>query len=200
LREWWVRTVLVLSAPRAVFVALRADSGEEAAQRSEPVLLIVILAGIAFVLSTHAAGRLMDPPNGYDALLIPVWTFLAGALYGGVAYWALGGVLQLTAVGLGTQGSYRRSRHVLAFAAVPVALSLVLWPVKLALFGSALFQAGGRDSGTAGTVFAVLWLAFLGWSVCLLVIGVRAVHGWTWLRAAATAAPTVVLGGLFLFF
>jgi hypothetical protein len=83
---------------------------------------------------------------------------------------------------------------------VPVALSLVLWPVKLALFGSALFQAGGPDSGTAGTVFAVLWLGFLGWSVCLLVIGVRAVHGWTWLRATATAAPTVVLGGLFLFF
>ena len=55
--------MLVLSAPRAVFVALRADSNEEAAQRSEPVLLIVILAGIAFVLSTHAAGTLMDRPT-----------------------------------------------------------------------------------------------------------------------------------------
>jgi hypothetical protein len=200
LREWWVRTVLVLSAPRAVFVALRADSKEEATQRSEPVLAIVILAGIAFVLSTGTSGRLMDPPNGYDAILIPVWAFLGGALYGGAAYWALGGVLQATAIPLGTQGSYRRSRHVLAFSAVPVALSLVLWPLKLAVFGSSLFHAGGADSGTTGSVFAVLWLGFLAWSICLLVLGVRAVHGWTWPRAALTAAPTVVLGGLFLFF
>ncbi len=200
MEEWWLRTVLVLSAPRAVFVALRADSNEEAAKRSEPVLLIVILAGIAFVLSSNAAGTLMDPPNGYDTILIPVWAFLAGALYGGASYWVLGGVLQVTAVRLGTQGSYRRSRHVLAFAAVPVALSLVLWPLKLALFGSALFRAGGDDSGTTGKVFAVAWLGFLAWSICLLVLGVRAVHGWTWLRAAVTAAPAAVLGGLFLFF
>ena len=88
---------------------------------------------------------------------------------------------------LGTQGSYRRSRHVLAFSAVPVALSLVLWPLKLALFGSALFRAGGDDSGAMGKVFAVAWLGFLAWSICLLVLGVRAVHGWTWLRAAVTA-------------
>ena len=57
MREWWLRTVLVLHSPRAVFVALRDDDPEAAAQRSEPVLLIVLLAGIAFVLSTHAAGR-----------------------------------------------------------------------------------------------------------------------------------------------
>ena len=112
----------------------------------------------------------------------------------------LGGVLQVTAVGLGTQGSYRRSRHVLAFAAVPVALSLVLWPLKLALFGSSLFHAGGDDSGTTGKVFAAAWLGFLAWSICLLVLGVRAVHGWTWVRAAVTATPAVVLGGVFLFF
>ena len=200
MREWWLRTVLVLSAPRPVFVALRADSNEEAAKRSEPVLLIVILAGIAFVLSSNAAGTLMDPPDGYDMILIPVWAFLAGALYGGVSYWVIGGVLQVTGVVLGTQGSYRRSRHVLAFAAVPVALSLVLWPLKLALFGSSLFHAGGDDSSTAGKVFAVAWLGFLAWSICLLVIGVRAVHGWTWARAAVTAAPAIALGGVFLFF
>ena len=38
LREWWLRTVLVLSAPRAVFVALRDDSRGGGRSRSEPVL------------------------------------------------------------------------------------------------------------------------------------------------------------------
>jgi hypothetical protein len=200
MRDWWLRTVLVLSAPRAVFVALRSDSKEDAADRSEPVAAIVILAGIAFILATHNAGTLLDPPNAFSYLTIPVWAFAGGALYGCGAYWLLGGVLQLTAVPLGTQGSYRRSRHVLAFAALPVALSLILWPLKLALFGSSLFHAGGDDSGTGGRVFQVLWLAFVGWSICLLVIGVRSVHGWTWARSAATAAPAVALGGALLFF
>ena len=60
--------------------------------------------------------------------------------------------------------------------------------MKLALYGARLFHRGGADAGTGGQVFAVLWLGFLAWSVCLLVIGVRAVHGWTWARAAAAAA------------
>jgi hypothetical protein len=192
--------VLVLSAPRAVFVALRNDSKQDLADRSEPVLAIVILAGIAFVLSTSTAGRLMDPPDGYAPSIVPVWAFLAGALYGGVAYWVLGGVLHLCSVGLGSQGTYRRSRNVLALAAVPIALSLVLWPLKLAFFGSAPFHSGGEDSGVEGEVFAILWLGFLAWSIALLVVGVRAVHGWGWGRAAAAAAPTVALGGLLLFF
>ena len=71
----------------------------------------------------------------------------------------------------------------LAFAAVPVALSLVVWPVKLALYGEDVFRTGGSDSGAGAHVFTVLWLVFLAWAVVLLVIGVRAVHGWSWSRS-----------------
>jgi hypothetical protein len=196
-REWWLRTVLVLTSPRAVFVALRAD--DEAADRAEPVLLIVILAGIAFVLSTATAAHLMDPDpigGGYDGTLVAVWAFLAGSLYGGVAYWLFGGALHGASVALGSQGSYRRSRHVLAFAAVPVALSLVLWPLKLALWGSAVFHEGGADAGGGGKAFAVLGIGFLVWSAFLLVLGVRAVHGWTWARAALAAAAPIALAAV----
>src|SRR5206468_3984467 len=52
MRDWWIRTLLVLQAPRPVFVALRDDSRESASERAEPVLLVVILAGIASVLAT----------------------------------------------------------------------------------------------------------------------------------------------------
>ena len=155
MREWWLRTVLVLSAPRAVFVALRDDRPEEAARRSEPVLAIVWLSGIAFVLATRTTAHLMDDQD-YDNLLVAVWVFLAGGLYGGIAYWLLGGILHRSSLLLGSQGSFRRSRHVVAFAAVPVALSLVLWLVELALYGDALFHRGGADAGSGGTVFEVL--------------------------------------------
>jgi len=194
-REWWLRTVLVLQSPRAVFVALRQDDPADISARSEPVLLIVLLAGMAFVLSTRTAAHLMDDGD-YDGLLVAVWAFLAGGLYGGVAYWVLGAILHWSSVVLGSEGSFRRSRHVIAFAAVPVALSLVLWPVKLALYGDALFRTGGADSGSGGRMLGWLWVAFELWSAGLLVTGVRAVHGWSWGRAALAAALPVALVAL----
>jgi hypothetical protein len=196
-REWWLRVVLVLTAPRAVFAALRDD--DDAAQRAEPVLLIVWLAGMAYVLSTTTAAHLMDD-HDYDGLLVAVWTFLAGGLFGGFAYFLLGGALHGAAAALGSQGSYRRARHVLAFAAVPLALSLVLWPVELAIWGDALFRRGGPDAGNAGRVFEALDLVLLGWSASLLVIGVRTVHGWTLGRAGAAALAPAALAAAFLVF
>jgi hypothetical protein len=196
MRDWWLRALLVLQRPRPVFVALRDESKESLADRAEPVLAIVLLAGIAGVLSTSAAGGLMDD-SSYDGLLVAVWAFVAGSLYGMFGYFAVGALLHGGAKALGSQGSYRRARHVLAFAAVPIALSLLVWPVKLAVYGEALFRSGGSDHGTGVRAFDVAEVAFLLWAAALLVIGVRSVHGWTWGRAgaacaAAIAAPVVV--------
>jgi hypothetical protein len=192
MRDWWLRAFLVLQRPRPVFVALRDSSKESLADRAEPVLAIVLVAGIASVLSTAAAGRLMDD-SSYDGLLVAVWAFIAGSLYGMLAYFAFGALLYGGGKALGSQGSYRRARHVLAFAAVPIALSLVLWPVKLAVYGESLFRTGGSDHGTGVRVFDALEVAFLLWAAVLLVVGVRAVHGWTWPRAGAACAIAIVV-------
>lgn len=191
-RDWWLRTVLVLQSPRAVFAALRDESSESTAARAEPVLLVVWLAGMASVLSTATAGRLLDD-HEYDGLLVLVWTFLAGGLYGGLAYWAAGGALYGGVKALGSLGSYRRSRHLLAFAAVPIALSLVVWPFRLAVYGADVFHRGGADSGTGGTVFGLVALAFVLWSLVLLAVGVRVVHGWTWARSVSAIGAAVGL-------
>jgi hypothetical protein len=191
MRDWWLRTLLVLQRPRPVFVALRDDSKQSLGDRSEPVLAIVLLAGIAGVLATGTAGRLLED-NDYDGLLVAVWAFIAGGVYGAFGYFAIGGLLYAGCKALGSQGTYRRARHVLAFACVPIALSLVLWPVKLAVFGEDVFRRGGSDAGVGGDVFALLTLAFVAWAAVLLVIGVRAVHGWRWGRALL--ASSLALG------
>ena len=99
-------------------------------------------------------------------------------------YWLIGGALYLGARGLGGLGDYRRARHLLAFALAPLALSLLLlWPVELAAFGTDVFRRGGADEGAAGTLFEGLELAFAVWSASLLLVGVRAVHGWSWWRS-----------------
>lgn len=195
-RNWWLRTLLVVQAPRPVFAALRDDSAEAAGDRSEPVLAIIFLAGIAGVLATRTAGRLMDDSD-YDAILVAVWAFIAGGIYGATGYWLIGWLLHRGAIAFGSAGSYRRARHVVAFASVPIALSLALLPVKLALYGSDVFRSGGADAGNGGKVFALLQLACFIWAGVLLLIGVRTVHGWTWGRAggalaAAAAVPVAI--------
>ena len=41
--------------------------------------------------------------------------------------------------------------------------------------------------------FAGLTYAFVAWAVVLLVIGVRAVHGWTWQRALGACGLAVAV-------
>jgi hypothetical protein len=186
----------VLQRPRPVFVALRDTSADSLSDRAEPVLLVVFLAGIASVLMTGTAAHLMDDST-YDGLLVAVWAFIAGGIYGFFAYFVVGALLHGAVKALGSQGTYRRTRHVLAFAAVPIAFSLVLWPFKLAAYGGDWFRTGGSDAGAGGAVFDLLTYLFFGWALVLLVTGVRSVHGWTWARAAwacalALAAPVAV--------
>jgi hypothetical protein len=197
-RDWWLRTLLVVQRPRPVFVALRDDSRDAVSDRSEQVLLIVLLGGIAYALASPTAAHLMDNTD-YDGLLMAVWAFLAGGIVGVFSYFTLGGLLFLAVKAFGSQGSYRRARHVLAFACVPLALSLVLLPVKLAIYGEDIFRTGGSDRGNGLIAFSVLELAFVVWTLVLLVAGVRAVHGWTWARAGAAcglAAAIPIAAGL----
>jgi hypothetical protein len=186
-RDWWLRLLLVLQRPRPVFVALRDESRESLSDRTEQVLLIVWLAGIAYAVASPTASHLMDDAD-YDGLLVAVWAFIAGGIVGGFAYFLLGALLHVGVRALGSQGTYRRSRQVLAFACVPLVLSLVLVPVRLALYGEDVFRSGGSDAGSGAHVFAVLDYGFALWAFGLLVVGIRSVHGWTWRRAVSAVA------------
>jgi hypothetical protein len=124
-----------------------------------------------------------------DLILVPVLAFICGALYAVAVSWLAGGLLFGAARRLGGLGSYRRSRHVLSLASAPLALALItFWPVRLAVYGSDLFRTGGDDYGRGDAVFGGVFLGFVAWSLQLLLIGVRTVHGWTWARSAATVA------------
>jgi hypothetical protein len=197
-RAWWQNTLAMLRRPRPVFDALRADESDEAAAaRQEPLLAVIWLAGIAGVLLTTAASHLLDNYD-VDNLALAVWIFVAGGIYGAAGYWLAG-----AAVFVGLRGaespdpSYRRARHVLGLAAVPLALSLVVWPVRLGVYGSDLFRSGGSDSGAGDLAFRVVLLAFVAWSFALLVLGVRATEAWAWRRSFAAVALAGAVLALF---
>src|SRR5205823_13334957 len=108
------------------------------------------------VLATSVTSTLMDDP-ARDWIVVALWAFLAGGLYGFVLYYAVGKVFHVALRRLGSRGSFRRARHVLAFAATPIALALlVYWPVRVAIYGGDLFRRGGAAGRGGRTVLAGL--------------------------------------------
>ena len=189
-RLWALRAAFVLISPRTVFGAMR-DADDVANARQEIVSALVLVAGIAAVLSAPQTGRLLDDP-AVDGLLVAVLVLLTGFIYGSAGYWIAGALVRLGERLLGGGGSYRRARHIVAFAAAPLALSLlVLWPLRIALHGADLFRTGGDDGGAAGELLARLALVSVPWSLVLVIVGLRAVHGWSWPRAVASSLPVV---------
>lgn len=189
-KSWFLRALLVLQNPRPVFAALRDDSDEVAAARQDTAGAIVWLAGIAAILATTVASTIRDDVV-IDGSLFAVWAFLAGGLYGFVLYYVVGKLLHVSLRRLGGRGSFRRARHLLAFAATPIALALLLyWPIRMAIYGSSLFRTGGADGRGTGPVAAWLFYGFVAWALVLLVVGVRTVHGWTWARSLGGVAFT----------
>jgi hypothetical protein len=193
-RDWWLRVPATLLSPRSVFFALREeDDDDDVAARSEPLLLVVWLAGIAAVLATPTATDLLDDPD-YDSTLLAIWAFIAGGIYGFVGYFLIGLALLFGVRLFGSLGSFRRARQTVGFALVPLAVSLLLLlPLRLAVYGGDTFRAGGTDEGAGERALFVAQLAFAAWSIVLLVLGVRVVHGWNWLRAVAAVVVAAAL-------
>jgi hypothetical protein len=198
-RDWWFRLALVLQSPASVFAWLRDDSDEAASARQEPLTALTFVAGIAIFLATPTAGRIFDDAeidNNY--LLLLVECLFAGALVAIQNAWILGGAVHLGGRAADSAATYRQARHVVGLATAPFVFSLIMvWPVRLAMFGSDAFRSGGSDAGTAGTVYDAIDAAFVAWAVLLLVVGVRTLNGWGWLRAVASLAIAALVFAAF---
>ncbi len=189
-RTWWRRAVRVLWAPRSVFGALRETDEDDEAARQEPILAIVILAGMAAILM-HG-GTILDDPS-VDLLVAAVVTYVAGGVYGAAGYFVLGLGVLIGVRGAGSETTFRRGRHLVAFGAVPVAASFfLLAPVVMSAYGSDYFRGHAPDSSRA--VILALGLPFVAWSAGLLVGGLRITYQLPWRGVAAAAA----LAGVFV--
>jgi hypothetical protein len=182
-RLWWSRAGLVLVRPVAVFEELRDDSPEESQARQEPVVAIVVVAGIAGVLATSFAGTLIED-EGLDALDVALWAFLGGALEGFALYFVVGALVFAGGLAVGSTWRYRHARHVLAYSVMPLAVSLPLWAVEL-----------GTEGGLG---FEVVRALVIAWAAGLLAVGMRTLHAWTWRRTLAAAVLPLLVPALVL--
>ena len=171
-RVWLKRAVLVLVRPRDVLARLRDDSDDAARARGEALLALIWLAGIAGVLWTPVGGKVLNDVT-LDWIDVLVWGFIGGGIYGAVVYFGGGLVLYWLTRAVGGI-TYRQVRHVLGFAGAPVALSLfVVWPARIAVYGEDVFRTGGSDRGAGNSALVALELAFVAWSLALLLLGLR---------------------------
>jgi len=195
---WWRRLPLILVRPRDVFAELRDGSDEQAEALSEPMVAVTILAGTAMFLSTATAGQLFDDSE-YDWLLVAVEAFFAGVLVALQNYWLGGAALLLGLRSLGSAARYRAARQIVGLSTAPFVLALlVVWPVRIAIFGGDLFRSGGSDEGTAGYVLNAVDAGFVLWALVLSIVGVRTVEGWSLARSMGATAFAAVLFGLLL--
>ena len=180
-RAWWRRVPRIVTAPRTVFAALAETDEIDVDARSEPVLALTILAGMAAVLVTPAWGRVMNDPT-VDALVVFVLTFVGGLLYGAAGYFLLGLALWLGAKAVGVEAPFRIARQLVAFAALPIALSLVVVvPAIVIGYGEDWFYSGGDDeTGNGRTIVTGIALAFVAWSLVLIAIGLRTTFRLPW--------------------
>jgi Yip1-like protein len=196
-REWWRRVPRVVTAPRTVFAALAETDDTDVDARSEPVLAITILAGMACILLTPAWGTVMDDPT-VDALVLVVVTFIGGLFYGAAGYFLLGLALWLGARAVGVDPPFKIARQIVAFAALPLALALVVLVPAIAIgFGSDWFRTGGSDEGTGRVVVTALGLAFVAWSTVLVALGLRTTLRLPWRGVAGALLLAGVLVAAF---
>ena len=192
-RRWWRLVPRVLTRPVEVFVALREDDETDVEARSEPILAIVIVAGMAGILLTPAWGTLLDEET-LDWLVLAVVTFIGGLLYGAAGYFLLGLVVWLGARGVGVDTRARKARQVVGFAALPLALSIVITlPAIVLAFGSDWFRTGGSDDGSGRVVVVSAGLAFALWSLGLLAVGLRTTFELPWRGVIGALALAGVL-------
>ena len=196
-RAWWRRVPRVVTAPRPVFDALANTDDVDVDARSEPVLALTVTAGMAAVLVTPAWGRIMDDST-VDTLVVIVLTFIGGLFYGAAGYFLLGLALWLGAKGVGVEAPFRIARQIVAFAALPLALSLVVVVPAIVLgFGSDWFRSGGDDEGAGRVVVTGIGLAFAAWSLVLVGLGLRTTFRLPWRGVVGALALAAVIVAAF---
>ena len=152
----------VVALPALLLSPISLIAGVITAYRLMATLALALSAWCAYL----ACNRYVDRQPG---------AILGGLLYGSVFYFG-GGLLVYLFTRIVGGITYRQVRHVLAFASAPIALSLLLlWPVRLAVYGEDLFRTGGSDHGAGNYVFVGLELLFVAWSLVLLALGIRIV-------------------------
>ena len=154
------------------------------------MLLVGLLAGARGRALDQLDRRTPSTTSGSTASTSPSSSSSPRCIYGLAGYFAFGALVYLGEQLAGGLGSYRRARHLLAFACAPLALSLVVWPVRLALYGEDNFRSGGSDSGTGGSVFEGIEAAVdrVVRRLCS-PLGIKQANGWTWRARAARRRP-----------
>jgi hypothetical protein len=161
------------------------------------VVLLVLLGGFVYALN-QAAGKSMADTLPLIALFLPmiVGTVIGAAFY----YFVIGGLFYWVGTLLGGTGTYRGVRLSLAYAYIPMVVTLVIWIPSLILFGIENFTTDTpRMNSSIGlfitfVIFTVIKVVIWIWSIFIYLKCLGEAHKFSAWRALLTVVlPIIVL-------
>ena len=190
------RAARPLAAADGLRVACAMQTTTTMRRALEPILAIAFLAGIAMFLATATAGKLFDDRSTTGCSSASRRSSPARSSRSRTTGSAARALL-LGLRCLGSMSRYRRARYVVGLSTAPFVLALVVvWPLRIAIFGADLFRSGGSDEGVTAHELTVVDGAFALWALALIVVGVRTVESWSWVRSIGATAFAAALFAL----
>ncbi len=186
----------VIESPRATFRRITM------AEHKNYVLLLSALFGIAVSFTTF---WYLELGRFFDSLLFLVPTALGWGIIGGLILTPILSLMShLVGRALGSGQRYRNSNALLAYALVPVGLSLVLiLPIELLTFGMYLFTSNPHPYVIKPVSFVILVgfdIIMALWSIGLVVLGMTVTYRFSLWKAAqaVTMLLFVAVGAYYL--
>lgn len=186
----------IIESPKATFRKITL------AEHKNYVTMLFAFFGVAVSFTTF---WYLELGRFFDSLLFLVpWALGAGVLAGLILGPLLSLVVHLASRGFGSTQKFRNTNALVAYAFVPIALSLVLvLPIELLTFGMYLFTSNPHPYVIKPVSFVILAgfdVIMSLWSITLVVLGERIVHSFSAARAiqAVGVALLIVVGAYFI--
>lgn len=164
------------------------------------VTVLLMLGGIARSIDRASRQNSGDHLSTFSILAMAV---VLGGLVGWVFYHIYGWGMKVTGQWLGGRASAEEFRTVLAWALIPTVVSLVLTVPQAIIFGDDLFRSEPQDTSdfaeNARLLFGIIEVILAGWSLVILVCGVKLLQGFRTGRALSNILlPALVVVGVII--
>ncbi len=183
-------------SPRQVFKFIVENNHRTA------VPLLLILGGISNALSRAVTDGRGDTQSLLEILLFSI---IVGGLSGWIYYYLLCALVSWTGSWLGGKAGIRGIVRVVAYALIPIGISLFIWALQISVYGIELFKSDGQllNDSLFNNIFyyvcAVIEIVLVIYAIVFLVIGISEVQKFSIGRAILNLLlPSFLFVGILL--
>lgn len=168
----------------------------DSVKNGKHVIILLVLAGISRAFDQAISNNKGD---NADLLSVIAFSVILGGLLGWITFYIYAGFISFMSGWIGKSMSVKSVVQVMAYASVPMILSLVILGVQILIFGNQIFQSQIFIAGDSFEFFLYYALAFIPvllglYSFFVFLLGISEVHEVSLGKAAVhVLSPLVAL-------